>query len=323
MVHRRDPSQGLRFIRCTAAGETYCLRMLWIRGIRRIEELQKQQDTSGAVGWIESDAGPMPVFYLAAQLHPTQEMTPCSGKILVLNTAPHPWGMLVDDVDNVIQVEVEALLPIPPIVGPLARAWFEGVVKLAGGMELVLAPEGLQPETPTASSQPLLFDQTLDMIHSVASVSVERGSQRKIVLFSTSPNSDFTFGLSLTQVPQIMQRLPILPLPGAAPYVLGIAAWRGVPLAIIDLPCLMGDTSAAVATDGRLLIVRVPTQRLCIGFPIQPQVSIRTLPLSHHLIDSPMPLQESWVRGKFNLDSTTLVIPNIDGMLVPSCESPV
>jgi chemotaxis signal transduction protein len=143
------------------------------------------------------------------------------------------------------------------------------------------------------------------------------------VLFSTSPDSDFTFGLSLTQVTQILQPLPILPLPGAAPYVLGVAEWRGVPLAIIDLLGFMGDTSASVATDGRLLIVRVPTQRLCIGFPIQPQVSIRTLPLSHHLIDSPMPLQKSWVRGKFSLDSTTLVIPDVDGMLVPSCERPV
>jgi len=323
MIHHRKPSQALRFIRCTAADETYCLRMLWIRGIRRIEELQQQQDSSGAVGWIESDDGPIPVFYLAVQLHPAQKMTPRSGKILVLNTSPRPWGMLVDDVDNVIQVEAEALFPIPPVAGPLARAWFEGVVKLAGGLELVISPGGLQPETPTTSSQPLLFDQTLDMIHSVASVSMERGSQRKIVLFSTSPDSDFTFGLSLTQVPQIIQSLPILPLPGAAPHVLGIAAWRGVPLAIIDLPGFMGNTSAAVATDGRLLIVRVPTQRLCIGFPIQPQVSIRTLPLSHQLIDGPMPLQESWVRGKFNLASTTLVIPDIDGMLVPSCESPV
>jgi hypothetical protein len=57
--------------------------------------------------------------------------------------------------------------------------------------------------------------------------------------------------------------------------------------------------------------------------PIQPQVSIRTLPLSHHLIDNPEPLQESLVRGTFNLDSTTLVIPDIDGMLVLGCESPV
>jgi chemotaxis signal transduction protein len=297
--------------------------MLWIRSIRRIEELQQQQDASGAVGWIESDDGPISVFYLAAQLHAAQEMTLRSGKILVLNTSPRPWGILVDDVDSVIQVEAEALFPIPPMVGPLARAWFEGVVKLAGGLELVLAPEGLQPETPTASSQPLQFDQTLDLIHSVASVSVGKGSQRKIVLFSTSPDSDFTFGLSLTQVTQILQPLPILPLPGAAPYVLGVAEWRGVPLAIIDLLGFMGDTSASVATDGRLLIVRVPTQRLCIGFPIQPQVSIRTLPLSHHLIDSPMPLQKSWVRGKFSLDSTTLVIPDVDGMLVPSCERPV
>jgi chemotaxis signal transduction protein len=297
--------------------------MLWMRSIQRIEELQQQQDASGAVGWIESDDGPIPVFYLAAQLHAAQEMTLRSGKILVLNTSPRPWGILVDDVDSVIQVEAEALFPIPPMVGPLARAWFEGVVKLAGGLELVLAPEGLQPETPTASSQPLQFDQTLALIHSVASVSVGKGSQRKIVLFSTSPDSDFTFGLSLTQVTQILQPLPILPLPGAAPYVLGIAEWRGVPLAIIDLLGFMGDTSASVATDGRLLIVRVPTQRLCIGFPIQPQVSIRTLPLSHHLIDSPMPLQKSWVRGKFSLDSTTLVIPDVDGMLVPSCERPV
>jgi chemotaxis signal transduction protein len=115
----------------------------------------------------------------------------------------------------------------------------------------------------------------------------------------------------------------MLPLPGAAPHVLGVVEWRGVPIAVIDLPGLMGDTSAAVATEGRLLIVRVPTQRLCIGLPIQPQVSIRTLPLSHYLIDSPMPLQKSLVRGTFSLDSITLVIPDIDGMLVPSCEPPV
>jgi chemotaxis signal transduction protein len=297
--------------------------MLWIRGIRRIEELRPQQDASESVGWIESDDGPIPVFYLAAQLHPAQGMTLRSGKILVLNTSPRPWGMLVDDVDNVIQVEAEAVFPIPPMSGPLARAWFEGVVKLAQGLELVLSPEGLQPETPTASSQALQFDQPLDMIHRVASVSVGRGTQRKIVLFSASPSADFTLGLSLSQVPQILQPVPILPLPGSVSHVLGIAEWRGVPLAIIDLLGLMGDTSEAVATDGRLLIVRVPTQRLCIGLPIQPQVSIRTLPLSHHLIDNPKPLQESLDRGKSNLDSTTLVIPDIDGMLVPGCESPV
>ena len=111
MTHRREPSQALRFIRCTAAGKTYCLRMLWIRSIRRIEELQQQQDASGAVGWIESDDGPIPVFYLAAQFHAAQEMTLRSGKILVLNTSPCPWGILVDDVDSVIQVEAEALFP--------------------------------------------------------------------------------------------------------------------------------------------------------------------------------------------------------------------
>ena len=321
MIDRQGPSRTLRFIRCTAGDETYCLRMSWIGGIRRFEELEQGESDVGAIGWIQGEKERIPVFYLATRLHPANEVLPRSGKILILKTTPRTWGMMVDSVDDVMPVEAHEMFPIPTMVGHLPLEWFEAIINIAGRMELALAPEGLHPEMPTGSIEPLQFDDTLDILHSVSSVVVERGIQKKVVLFSTDSNLDLSFGLSLTQVPQILQPLPIVPVPGAASHVLGVVEWRGVPLAVIDLPGCMGGATSGMTTGGRLLIVRVPTQRLCIGLPIRSQVSIRTLPLGHHPSDSAIPLQESLVRGKFDLGDTTLVIPDIDGMLVPSSDS--
>ena len=323
MTYRHGPSQALRFIRCRAGDEVYCLRMSWIRSIRRMEDLQRQTGEGTTIGHITIDGQNVPVFYLTTHLLKPSDAIPLTGKILVLNTAPCPWGMVVDEVENVIQAGENAIFPLPPMVGHPAAAWYECIVHAEGEMELALAPNGLQPDMSAELNNLLPFEPTLDMLHSVAQVSVSSDTRGKIVLFSVAPDVGITFGISLTQVPQILQPLPIIPLPGAESHILGLAKWRGVPLAVIDLLRCMGVDSSPVTSDGRLLIVRVPSQRLCIGLLIQPHVSIRTLPLDHDITDSPVSLKESLIRGKFSFGDTTLVIPDIDGMLVPSCNSAI
>jgi purine-binding chemotaxis protein CheW len=233
------------------------------------------------------------------------------GKILVLKT--QSWGLLVDRVESVIQVATQAVFPLPTMLRNPAMDVFEGVVQYGDKMMLALSPEGLCPEATMRVLRPLPTEHPLDMLYAVADLAVASASRKKIILFTTTAEPSLTFGLSLSQVPQILHPLPLMPVPGAPASVLGLVEWRGVPLPVVDLSRCLGGAASSV--HGRLLVARATTSRLCVGLPVHPQVSIHDLPLAHHVSSQPVPLQETLLRGTFALPHTTLVIPDIDGIL--------
>jgi chemotaxis signal transduction protein len=322
MVNGDGSPKVLRFLCCRMWDTTYCLNMSWVRGIRRTDELQHQRNDHGLVGWLTSDHEKIPVFRLTTLLNRSFDESGREGKILVLNTQPHPWGLLVESVESVIQVTAAEVFPLPTLARNPAADVFKGVVKHQDKMLLVLAPESLHPAAPAKTIRALPTEHTLETLYSVADISARPGTRSKVIVFSTTPDQAITFGLSLSQVPQILRPLPIPPVPGTASDVLGLIEWRGVPLAVIDLSRRLGGAASPVTTDSRLLIARASTQRACFGLPIRPQVHIHNLPIPHQVTDRPVPLQESLIRGKFALEHTTLVIPDLDALLAPNRESP-
>lgn len=317
MMNHKGASQALHFIRCVIADETYCLSISRVCSLQSVEQLQGQHETSDAVGWLASDQGQIPVFHLATLLQRSRHTDRQTGQILVLDTQPHPLGLLVDRVERAIEVTASEVFPLPTIARNPAADFFEGVVRHADTMMLVLSPEGLHPNAPAEGVRPLPTEHTLEDLYTVVGGSTVGDTTGKVLMFSTSPDWAITFGLSLSQVPQILLPLPILPVPGAAAYILGLVAWQGVPLAVIDLSSRLGGAASPVAHDGRLLIVRSSTTRAFVGMPIQPHISLHHLPMAHRVSDLPVPLQESLIRGRFDLEHTTLVIPDIDRILVP------
>jgi chemotaxis signal transduction protein len=116
MVNHDGSSKVLRFMRCVIAEETYCLNMSWVRGIQRTEQFHQQQGAEGGViGWYLSSSGKIPVFRLAAQLHRPYDAGQATGKIVVLNTQPQPWALLVERIESVMQVSAADFLPLPAL----------------------------------------------------------------------------------------------------------------------------------------------------------------------------------------------------------------
>jgi purine-binding chemotaxis protein CheW len=147
------------------------------------------------------------------------------------------------------------------------------------------------------------------------------GHTGKIICFSTADSpvqaSAITFGLSVSQVPCVLQSFSLLPVPGAAAFVLGLVDWQGYPLAVIDLSRRLGGAASPVMSDSRLLIARASTRQAFVSFPVRPQMRVRSLPMAHRPSVRALPLQEALLRGKFDLTNETLVIPDIDSLLAP------
>jgi purine-binding chemotaxis protein CheW len=321
MVNHDGSSKVLRFMRCVIAEETYCLNMSWVRGIQRTEQFHQQQGAEGGViGWYLSSSSKIPVFRLAAQLHRPYDAGQATGKIVVLNTQPQPWALLVERIESVMQVSAADVLPLPALARNPAAPFFDGVVKSPDGMMLSLVPEGLRPHAVThavgasMASLPESFPPTVG-------TPAAAGNTGKIICFSTADDpaqaSVIRFGLSVSQVPRILPLFPLLPVPGAAAFVLGLVDWQGYPLVVIDLSRRLGGAASPVMPDSRLLIARASTRQAFVSFPVRPQVRVRSLPIAHQLSARALPLQEALMRGRFDLTNETLIIPDIDSLLAP------
>jgi purine-binding chemotaxis protein CheW len=65
------------------------------------------------------------------------------------------------------------------------------------------------------------------------------GSNRDLVLFCRAGRR--LCALPATQVGEVMRRLPIDPMPGAPPFVLGLSIVRGEATPVVDLAQLLGE----------------------------------------------------------------------------------
>ncbi|MBM3225321.1 MAG: hypothetical protein FJZ47_16170 [Candidatus Tectomicrobia bacterium] len=123
--------------------------------------------------------------------------------------------------------------------------------------------------------------------------------------------------LSISQVAQILHAPVCLPLPGSAPAILGITLWQHSPLIVLDLAWCLGGSPARVSALPRLLVARATTTPTYVGLPVQPDLCIRSLPLPHRPGNQPLPWQAALFRGQFVLENETLVIPDLDRLLLP------
>jgi chemotaxis signal transduction protein len=287
-----------------------------------------------------------------------------------------PWALLVDRVSRVIQVPADRVVPLPPIVVNPSADYFQGVIKLDEELILFLAPERLHPDASLPPAPPQAggsegrpqaggsegrpqaegsegrpqAEGSEGEAREAASPSsrpptVGAGGQRRshgqIVVFSIAEShpaeQTLSFGLSISQVPEILQSLPMIPVPAAPAFVLGLVNWRGRPVPVIDLARRLGlAPEAAPSANGRthLIIARdksdvlpVPNpaegdsskeqsnQGALVGFPVRPAIRVLRLPIAHRPCRRTLPLDQTLTRGIAELENETLVVPDIRGIL--------
>ncbi|MGE3541023.1 MAG: chemotaxis protein CheW [Candidatus Tectimicrobiota bacterium] len=312
----------VRLLRCVVGAQTYGLHMAWVRGIRRLDEMRTAAAAPGTTGWVGYEGQEVPVVDLAARLalpHPASTQ----GKVVLCQTPSRYVGLLVERLDGMCDVPAAQLLPLPRLVRQAADPVIEGVVQQNGSMLLTLAPERLHPCAGSvgAAMAPWPAPEFLPVLRRRPTAP---GAQGAVLCFTMAEQPEgawpLTFGLSLSQVAHMQQSPTLCPVPGTPPHVLGLVSWQGYPLAMIDLSRCLGGRPSVLAPDSRLLIARAATTPACISFPVRPQVRVRALPLPHRPSDRPLALQTSWLRGRFDLEQETLLIPDLDRLLIPQEE---
>jgi chemotaxis signal transduction protein len=351
-VDRNKASETLRFIRCGVADESYGLDMSWVRSIQRLDRFrhnpEARRENADPVGWLSENKGDVPVFSLAGRLGRPVEGGGSLQRIVVLNSLAsplpagkagggQPWAMLVDRVSQVISVPADRVVPLPLVVVNPAASYFQGVIRLGKELILLLSPEHLHPDWRPTDLQPFGYTPldfardrqgkppTLNPESKIQNPKSKIGSRGQIMLFSTTETRQderpLAYGWSISQVPEILTPLPLVPVPAAPDFVLGLTNWRDRPVPVLDLDARLGmgpGTSRSVNGQARFLIVRDGGDAnggVLGGFVIQPAVRTLRLPVIHQACDRTLPLDQALTRGIVELEQETLVVPDIRRIL--------
>jgi chemotaxis signal transduction protein len=344
MVDQTKTTGILRFIRCGTADESYGLDMSWVRSIQRTDRFRRNPEagnqSSALVGWLPGNEGDIPVFSLAGRLGRSSNGDSALQRIVVLYPAEEekrPWALLVDRVSQVIAIPAERTVPLPPVVVSPAADYFQGVIRLGDELILFLSPERLHPEWTAAEAKShnpeLAGAQSPDHESKIKRPESQVGGRGQLMLFSTTkpPSGErpVSFGLSISQVPEILVPLPLVPVPAAPAFVLGLVNWRDRPVPVLDLDARLRLSSEADRSRGdqaRLIIARdkscVPVRSkegagggVLGGFIIEPAVRTMRLPIAHQPCQRSLGLEQRLTRGVVELENETLVIPDVRSIL--------
>jgi chemotaxis signal transduction protein len=296
------------------------------------------------VGWLPGNEGEIPVFSLASRLgRPFLSSLPAEGghgnsqRIVVLNPPQpspqmgvgegmRPWALLVDRVSQVSQVQADQMMPLPPIPVSPHTDYFECIVRVDERLILLLSPERLHPKATADFSAPVNEAPNPAAVPGTSppepnSIGPHRSHSQIVVFQVTEPfptERATSLGLSISQVREVAESPPIIPLPGAPPYVSGIVDWRGLPVPIIDIAERLGLAQAPAGRRTRLVIARdrgTSGKGALVGLISRPAIRLLRLPIAHLLSKRSLDLDPALTRGVFELESETLVIPDIQGIL--------
>ena len=355
MASETDVSTEVRIIYLYAADVVVGIEMAWVKSVERLDKLNKKSDKKGSVGSIKVEAGVAPVYDMAALLGstaPKNDFDEENRRIVVIEGDKGAWGLLVDRVSQVTQLPADSLLSLPSMTVRDKSDFFDGVLMTGDELLLYLAPDKLRPDikrkskkkqkknnansdAPTLSQLRAEESKTNPLPSTRRRVSKDRrGANREedenrrdveygqVVLFYFSdPKTSerpLVFGLSMTQIAEVLGEATILPVPGSESYVMGVANWFGSPIPMVSLSKMLGLEASIEQKHTRYIIARDRTGQKAggvLGFPVWEEMRTVDLPMESEPSSEILQLNYKCIRGVVELKDETLVIPDIGQIL--------
>ena len=195
---------------------------------------------------------------------------------------------------------------------------FQGVAFIGEEMTLCLQTDALDPDAEAvAAAPPAKIERRKSQSEGTAAQTLGKGS---IVLFpllnSGAGGERLLAGLSVRQVCEVTESLPIVKVPRAPDFVLGLVNWRGRAVPVLDLGRRLGLPALGPASSERLIIARGTSVTDLCGIPASANVWGERLPIFHKPKPEHDVVEISFAKGLFEVsEGQTLVIPDIDRAL--------
>ncbi len=220
---------------CVVGEQQYAIRGSDVRLIARGEQMRPESGDDGRAGTIAVGGFDVPVYPLGpllARRVPPPGARAAGRHIAITGDGGEMAGWLVDRIARTALEEETAVAPLPSLVGTPATTWFEGVLRLGGRSLLLLAPDRLDPRAQATRPEPRSAPPIAR-----SDWSARAAAKDIAVLFSTPALPDWhaaRYALSATRLVAVAQSLPVMPVPGSAPHVTGIASWRDAIVSVVD-----------------------------------------------------------------------------------------
>jgi chemotaxis signal transduction protein len=345
---------------CGIGSEVYALDMSWVQTIARLDPAAASQwesptgdgedrapESLRPVGALAVEKAEIPLHLLAERLgRPDSSARPDSEtrsgeeppRAIVLRLSP-PWALVVDRVGRPFSVQAGQVVALPEVAADPGRDVFDGVVLADDRIFLLLAPDRLiahaRQETPwRTESLPAGPRATRERSVDRKTSDPALAASRRLVRFSLPQQTEppkCAFALSLSQVPEVLEVPPVIPVPFAPAFVRGLIRWRDRVVPVIDLarrlrlPCAAGQgpsekTRLVIARSSRTAgerggPARGTSSELWGGFVVRSDVRITPVPPAQRMSGSSVPLAPEMTSGVFECPDGCLVIPDLGTVL--------
>ncbi|HZT75832.1 MAG TPA: chemotaxis protein CheW [Vicinamibacterales bacterium] len=294
---------------CRVGGDLYALTHDDVRSVARADAVRLERGADGRVGTLAFAGAAVPVYRLSARLGCGDHAASADRHVVITRGDGEPFGLLVDHINRTRVAEDERIQPLPSIVGALASSRFAGLVPLGDVLCLVLSPSAIDPIGPRAYTP---SDRAA--ADAAATAAVRSAAADLALIFSTDaiPRRERTrYALNAKRVVALVQALPSIAVPGAAPFVAAVGWWRRSVVPILDFR--RADARAAAAGSTRYLIARcgAPLGRALVAFATGADLTLHRATADDRLI----------TEGIFGIGREPVALLDLD-RLVAEAESP-
>jgi chemotaxis signal transduction protein len=312
---RNHETAGLSgFVCCVVGEEQYAIRGADVRNVARAEQMREQAGAGARVGSIRHAGEQVPVYSLAALLGRGHDRAAFDRHIVVTRGASGSIGLLVDRVVRTPADERAAVLPLPSVVGDRALRRFEGLLRHNDLSYLVLSPVSLDPDAP--AGRPLARPRP----HSRAAAPM--GGADMVAIFS-SPSLPRCpadrYAIEAQRVEALVQALPSIRIPGAAPHVVALGWWRDGTVPVLSFHNNGADPSSV---RQRFIVVRCGSdaRSTYVAFAVTGDVALHRATREDALVPSDRK-DTDFVRGVFGTGDEDVALLDIDILLTRTRDS--
>jgi chemotaxis signal transduction protein len=319
----------LRLALCDSGNDRYLIDFSHVSSIQQSNVITRLPTLDQPDGSLMTAQGDIPVFSLAQRLGglPSEATRQYC---LIVGGAESRWGLLVDRVHHAADCDQRDLVALPLELRTdwchygLIRAEdaesIEGDTDSTPRLRLILRVAALHPESGCQS--------VVDPIEAVVSTngqsdySTPTGSRatRQLLSFSLSDSGlagdSLRIGMSATQVAEILTPPQLTNLPRSAEHILGLVAWRGRAVPVVDIATRLGVTIARRQQPTRLIVARTnnPVSPLVAFFSTTDIRTDRTQFDQARRSEMHSNLNNS-LHGAFHLGDSTVLIPDLAKLL--------
>jgi purine-binding chemotaxis protein CheW len=170
-------------------------------------------------------------------------------KVVLLSFGAAKIGVVVDDIEEILRVQDDQVLPPPQTLSEAEREHLEGILLLPGRMVSLI--NVLKIITGDDQAKITAMGQGLGQSDARTQETVPN---LELVVFRLGPES---YGLRLHEVREIIMVGQITPVPRAPQFVDGVLNLRGEVMPVVDLRTRFGLARVEATTISRILITSI------------------------------------------------------------------